>query len=303
MTVLRRLSFAASDMDDAAPADCFNSFPVRRWNQAPGVNGTGMGLGRAIDKEVIPRLLAAHRSRQEQATASGFNGRTRNGDDVAEFTRILLANDLAEAAAFIEALLGRRVPLEAIYLDLMTPAAQRLGDLWIADLCHFTEVTAALGGLQHLLRDFSGATFVGGAGCDFGRRALLVSAPGEQHSFGALMVAEFLRRAGWDVTGELGASGSKVVATVRDEWFALVGLSVSAEQHVGAVTSIIRRIRSSSRNAAIVVMVGGNVFLEHPGLVALVGADATAVDAREAVAQAENVIAEIPSLTLASSRG
>ena len=31
-----------------------------------------------------------------------------------------------------------------------------------------------------------------------GRRALLVSVPGEQHSFGVTMVAEFFRRAGWD---------------------------------------------------------------------------------------------------------
>jgi methanogenic corrinoid protein MtbC1 len=38
-------------------------------------------------------------------------------------------------------------------------------------------------------------------------------------------------------------------------------------------------------------MVGGKVFLEHPELAALVGADATAYDARQACAQAESLLA------------
>jgi methanogenic corrinoid protein MtbC1 len=42
-------------------------------------------------------------------------------------------------------------------------------------------------------------------------------------------------------------------------------------------------------------MVGGPVFLAHPELVAMVGADATAADGRQAVQQAQRLLMLIPS--------
>jgi hypothetical protein len=38
------------------------------------------------------------------------------------------------------------------------------------------------------------------------------------------------------------------------------------------------------------VLVGGPIFIAHPELVALVGADATAVDGRQAAIQAETML-------------
>lgn len=301
MTVLRRLTFDGSDRSTADQC-CHEVRPARRWGEAARANGAETrraGLACAIEGEVIPRLLAAHRARRQPGAAPRIARRIPVAEDVAELASILLANDPAGAAAFIEATLARCDSLETVCLDLMTPAARRLGDLWVADLCHFMDVTMALGQLQHLLRRFGGHACRVAAGREYGRRALLVSAPGEQHTFGALMVAEFLRRAGWDVSGEVGASGNEVVAGVRDEWFALVGLSVSSEHHLGALASTIRAIRCSSRNAAVVIMVGGNVFLEHPDFVARVGADVTAVDARHAVIQAEDAVAELSAPSLA----
>jgi hypothetical protein len=48
-------------------------------------------------------------------------------------------------------------------------------------------------------------------------------------------------------------------------------------------------MRRASRNPALGVLVGGRVFVERPELVALVGADATASDARQAALQAESL--------------
>jgi methanogenic corrinoid protein MtbC1 len=249
------------------------------------------GLGRAIEGEIIPRLLASHRVRRLPAApvAAAAADVEPAADVVEEFTRILLDNDAHAADAFVEAMLAQQIPLETICLDLMSCSARRLGDLWAADRCHFTDVTLAVGRLQGLLRHFGDDD---GPGMGLGRRALLVSAPGEQHSFGALMVAEFLRHAGWDVSGEIGSSAGRVVASVRDEWFAVVGFSLSSEQHVGSLASLIRAIRRASRNHGVVVLVGGSVFLEHPRFVTVVGADATATDARQAVAQAEDAVAD-----------
>lgn len=120
---------------------------------------------------------------------------------------------------------------------------------------------------------------------------LLAPAPGEQHTFGLSMVAEFFRRAGWDVWSGPVASRQELVGMVRAAWFAVVGLSVSSERKLDEVATAIRAIRRASRNRSIGVMVGGPMFLEHPDWVARVGADATAVDGRQAIRQAHDLLA------------
>ena len=78
---------------------------------------------------------------------------------------------------------------------------------------------------------------------------------------------------------------------VEGEWYGLVGLSLSCEDHVPALTRDIRAIRRASRNDAIGVIVGGRVFVEQPELAGRVKADAMAVDGREAVDRAEELLA------------
>ena len=53
----------------------------------------------------------------------------------------------------------------------------------------------------------------------------------------------------------------------------------------------IRALRRASRNRAIGVLVGGPLFIDHPELVARVGADATAIDGGQAPIQAQNLLA------------
>jgi methanogenic corrinoid protein MtbC1 len=120
---------------------------------------------------------------------------------------------------------------------------------------------------------------------------LLAPVPGEQHTFGLLMVMECFRRAGWDVSDELPTSSGELVAMVRGERFDVIGLSASCERWLDALASNIRSIRRASCNRAIVVMVGGQLFSECPELVARVRADATASDGRQVVAQAEKLLA------------
>jgi len=67
-------------------------------------------------------------------------------------------------------------------------------------------------------------------------------------------------------------------------------VSIGAPEQLEALASLIRRIRRTSQHRGIRVMVGGRPFEGHPDRVTQVGADATAVDAREAVVQAERLL-------------
>ena len=88
----------------------------------------------------------------------------------------------------------------------------------------------------------------------------------------------------WDVTG---AKDGDILSVVRTEWFAVIGLSISTAEQLPALTALIRKARRASLNRDVRVMVGGLPFVGQAQRAAKVGADATANDGREAVAQAE----------------
>ncbi len=244
-------------------------------------------LAHAIETSVVPQLVREHRQAPVPAQ------RRIGTADVTAFTEISLHGDVGKAAAFVEALRQGGVTLEAVYLELLEPAARRLGVLWEADLCDFTEVTVGLGRMQQVLRDVSD-DFRNETECVAnGKRLLLVPAPGEQHSFGLFIVADFFARAGWDVWGGPGSPDGDVFTLVREEWFDVVGLSVGCDTRLEVLAADIGAMRAESRNQAIGIMVGGPLFVAHPECVARVGADAMAANGLEAPGAALALLARL----------
>lgn len=250
-------------------------------------------LGRlvhAIEDEIIPRLLLARRGLPGVGGDEAARDPAPASDEVREFVRLVLSHDVGVASAYVDALRERGVSLETIYLDLLAPTARLLGDLWSDDLCDFTEVTVGVWRLHQVVRELSPAFRHDLQAAVGGRRALLVAVPGEQHTFGLVLLAEFFRRAGWDVwSGPIG-SGEEIQDLVRSEAFGVVGLSLGCSSHVQGLATEIQRIRRASCHRGVGVMVGGSLFLDHPELVGLVGADATAIDGRQATQQAEGLL-------------
>lgn len=258
-----------------------------------------INLVRAIEAEIIPRLMLAHRTELGNSVLSTQSGKSEGlTEEVAEFSRLVLAHDVTVASSYVEAMRAQGVSLEILYLDILAPTARRLGQLWEEDLCDYTTVALGLWRLQQVLRELSPA-FAGDVECgSCGRKALLASAPGEQHMLGVFMVSEFFRcivseifrREGWDVWGVPPATRDELIETVGGEWFDLVELSVSCEGRLDVLTEDIQAIRRVSRNRAVVVMVGGPVFDDHPELAAVVGADARAASRRDVPFEAEKLL-------------
>lgn len=243
-------------------------------------------LTRTIEAEVIPRLLLA----SQAAGAADLDRRDPEEGDVGELARLLLTRDVHVASAFVRDFHSRGSRFDALYLDLLAPTARHLGDLWCEDLCSFSEVTLGLVRLQQVLHELSPAFQREEAPRQLNRRALLVPTPGEQHTFGLAMVAEFFRRAGWDVWTAPLVGEDELARIVRRRWFAVVGLSLGSEVRMDRLSGAIRAVRRASRNRAIGVMVGGPMFIGRTDLAALVGADTTAADAGAATVQAERML-------------
>jgi methanogenic corrinoid protein MtbC1 len=249
-------------------------------------------LARTIETEVIPRLMITAQNRPTRPSLSAIVGGGPSSEDVEAFADIILSSNLNAAADFIDGMRGRGLSVEMICVDLMAPTARRLGDYWTADRCSFVDVTMGLGRLQRLLHSLSPSTPQISRRSPV-RRALLMPAAGEQHTFGLLIVAEFFLRAGWDVWGGPLSTKSDPIAMVRDDWFDVVGLSIGNDKSLKGAKKQIADLRAASLNPNLAILVGGAVLLENPDLTKEIGADATTADGRDAPQLAERLVARL----------
>jgi MerR family transcriptional regulator, light-induced transcriptional regulator len=284
-----------SDWDDCSNSDDFKA-DLGRLAQAAAIaprselSTSQMGwLMHTIEDEIIPRLLKTARTMTPADDAHLTHA--RNAAAVKELAQLILENHAGVAGAYIESLRAEGLSLETIYLDIMSPVARRLGEMWEEDLCDFTSVTIGLWRLQQLMHDLSPAFQDDAAHGVHVLRTMLVPVPGSQHTLGLLMVAEFFRRAGWDVWGDPAASVKDLLQAVKNQQFDLVGFSVGSETQFDLLTSTIKDIRKHSSNSDIRVMVGGPVIVANPALVGVLGADGTAPDASQAVQVARALMA------------
>lgn len=241
-------------------------------------------LRRTIETEVLPRLVLA----LQPATAAAAAPIQAPADALAALS---FAVDAAAFDVAVDAAGASGLSIARIHLDLLAPAAWRLGQWWDEDRCSFADVTLGIWRLQQAMYRL-GSEFQRPARArpDQRRRALVVPLFGEQHGFGAAMVGEFLRRAGWEVDGERADTQRALTERVAGGSFAMVGLSIGGDDRLGELTTAIRAVRRASRNRDLGIMVGGPAFNARPELVLKVGADTTAADAEGAVRRAEELL-------------
>jgi len=262
--------------------------PLGARRRLPGTQEDA--LGDIVEQQMIPRLMLAH-SREPQARmaapldpiAPGF------ADD---FAVNLLEWDADRALREVEALILRGYEIQALYLDLLAPAARKLGALWEEDRCDFVEVTMGLWRLQEVMREVAASTPPMARTLRAPARALFSPVPGDQHGFGAAMIDEVFARAGWDSEALIDPQRRELLTIISRKSFDLIGLTITNDSPSSAIQSLIRAIRAVSANPAIRIMIGGRMVNANPDLAKDVGADGTAADAFAALEIAERMVAE-----------
>lgn len=259
------------------------SSPPLRNVEGPGAGRTGEAsrererhrLRRIIEGEIVPRLLLVH-----AAGPAEDEGRRAGEDDVEELARLAVQHDAEMALAFVEALMGEGVGPDAARLGLLAPAVRRLGEQWEDDDCTFAQVSLGLSRLQQVLWRLGA-----GEPAPIPRRVgggpvLVAPIPDDQHSFGALLVADFLIRDGWDVRLELAPTESVLVRAVEANRIRFVTLSVSNDFQLARARALVARLRDVRRASEIEVVVGGPA-IEHGSPDGGIGADRVVGDPRE----------------------
>lgn len=241
-------------------------------------------LRRTVESEIIPRLLLAHRTAQPPSLASIAPRQ------VLEFVDLLLSDSEDAPLRFAIALRGQGVGVADIYVELLGPAARELGEMWCQDRCSFALVTLGLVRLQQVVHMLSPWLSMGQRRAGSGRSVLLAAVPGEQHTFGMSVAAEFFKSDGWSVLFEPAAGRERLAAMVGSRWLDVIGVSCSTHEMVDEVALTIRELRAASQNANALVLVGGRVFVNDPTQAVRVGADAVAGDVRQLMAQVQQLM-------------
>ncbi len=248
-------------------------------------------LSALIETEIIPRMMVAHAT-EPVASAPLECVAVIGADEIRAFAPLVMQVEADALLGHVESILSRGVPFETVLVDLLAPTARLLGEFWEDDRCDFVDVTMGLWRLQEIVHEISGRRGTARSGADGGHRALFASMPGDQHSFGTIMIDEIFRSEGWQTDRLCEAQTTELLERIERDWFDIIGLTVSCDSHMGGVPEIIAAMRSVSKNPLVCVMVGGRIFSADPDLAMRVGADGTARDAKSAPHVASELLRE-----------
>jgi len=292
MTDVNEQSFSAGNTDGAAARHRKSSrqrIPAPIWRFRPALKP--VGVVKTIKTQIIPRIVLALRSLPAAKPADSAE-QTKSGA-IEHFAVLVLGNDDGAALAHVESLLAQGASVESIFLDLLAPAARQLGTQWEADTADFAQVTLGVSRLHRIMRHL-GELFCSESSQGIGSESVLLTIiPGEQHSFGLSMVAEFFRRAGWNLCTGPFSSHQELTSLVHNHWFDIVGFSVSSDRRLDELKKDIHDIRRDSRNRYVGIMLGGPMMMAHPELVAAMGADMMSADAASAPQLARDLIGQM----------
>lgn len=191
----------------------------------------------------------------------------------------LVAGDGSGAWGVVEAALAAGSELDAIYLDVLSPAMASIGERWRAGELDVAIEHRATGIAFRLL---------GRLGPRFSRRGrtrgsvLLGTPPGERHSLPVAILGDLLRGEGWEVS-DLGADmpiDSFVRTAVGMPDLAAVGVSVTMPEALPAAAELLAALSDAVPGAFLVV--GGAAVSDLEHAVAL-GAEGWAPNARELI--------------------
>ncbi|MFK7861235.1 MAG: B12-binding domain-containing protein [Granulosicoccus sp.] len=250
-------------------------------------------LLKTVESELIPRLFVNHMMDVpstsplvENRSTEPAPGPWSSDAQIAIFAAMCISNDPELLDQHVTDLLAQGVSLESIFLYLLAPAAKHLGDSWIADKLSFVDVHLGLCRLHQLICECETIGYRSESLLLAGESILLTCAPGENHTFGVTMVADFFRRYGWQVSNLCGLDTDFLIARVASTHYTAVGFSLHNEYNLPALATIIKQVKEESCNKDLFVMVGGDYFIRNPNKVESIGAEVFATDGRQAVLKA-----------------
>jgi len=212
-----------------------------------------------VSEEAIQQFQD-ERSRQKAAPSSSSPAMDarRTGNYIAELERCFVAADAAGAWAVLDRAIAAGADVDEVYLHILSPALASIGEQWAAGHLNIAVEHQATAIATRLVGQLSPRFLRRGRH----RGVVVIGGPaGERHALTLAMLADLLRREGWEVL-DLGPdtpaeSFIHAVSTVADT--VAVGVSVASDESLVSAAHTIQVLRQELGDA-IPVVVGGHAI-------------------------------------------
>jgi methanogenic corrinoid protein MtbC1 len=210
------------------------------------------------------------------------------GSLAANYLARLLEGNRSAAGYLIGNAMGAGAKVEDMHLHVFQPCQWELGRLWQMNRITVADEHYCTAATQLIMSQLYGYIF-GGSRNELKMVSTCVG--DEMHEIGARMVSDLFELNGWD-THYLGANvpAESVASTIEKFNPDVLAISATLVSHVSAVKNLIRQVRESPAGARAKILVGGHPFRIAPGLWQKVRADATGVDALQALQAANGLL-------------
>jgi len=247
-------------------------------------------------RETLPQdeaVLAGSFIDESLATFGGFKAISSfisedgpRGTLAREYLDLLLAGRRREAGQLVLQAAESGVPIPEIYIHIFQASQREVGRLWQTGAISVGQEHFCTAATQMVMSQLYPYIF-NTARC--GRALVATCVSGETHEIGMRMVTDFFEMAGWD-TYYLGANVpfSSVISELKAHKAQVLGISVTISSHIDRARALINAVRADTSLDDIKILIGGYPFMIEPDLWRVVGADAFATDAAEAVSAIEN---------------
>ena len=199
-------------------------------------------------------------------------------EELLAFSTALASDSPKSAAQIIAAEREAGRPAEDIYVNLLAPAARQLGDMWDSDHITFAQVTVGSGRIFAIMRSMR-HMFETSAPAEE-PAVIFASVPGETHTLGVRMAADFFRTDGWNISLLIGLSHDDLLAEIAQISSRMVGLSFSGEHSLEALSQVIVALHICAPHLSIVIC--GQEVEEFRPVLELMGVDGIAVTMEDA---------------------
>jgi len=219
-----------------------------------GNSSTVVDLVDTIISRIVPRLVLAHRGGRDSDPEPTIIRPPPSVAEIASLVDAICAQDAQRGLDQAELMLLDGLPYDSVLNDWMAAAARSLGEQWLEDDKTFVEVTIGMGTLHRILNmlRFRHRPLPAYRGM-----VLLSPAPGEQHILAIHLLADLLRRAGWEAVVKPKLIEEELVSIVSCEPTVLLGISANSSELLGPTRDMIRRVRKASLNRNLSVLLGG----------------------------------------------
>lgn len=243
-------------------------------SEGPGIPETQQPALRSLVESAL-RTLASNKAGAEPKCREQW---------ITELCEALMSDSETSHRTLIARLGATGVGAEDILQNYIPAAARRLGEMWLMDEASFVDVTVGASRLQALFRERGGRET--GQWTDrsipLGQSVLMVIPQFEQHSLGAFVTADNLRRHGLWVHMAVGLTHEEIVELLHSSRFAMVGITVGSEASIDLATGVIRHLRAHAAHVPPIV-VGGQAAAGRREVERRTGADFVVQSAREAI--------------------